>query len=127
MTKMRATVWFTGDSFVPLGFIDLVDWPSGSSESCPSGQVDASTGVIMDYGYALIRSGSDFTDWETFEDFLDQIYSKRDVFEEWKIEDVEIHLDVIDDGQCNFQFDADILRKVVDMKACLTVTCWRDH
>jgi len=125
MTKVKATLWLTGGDFIPFDFANLIDWDSDLSESCASGEVDASTGEVMDYGYVLIRSSDAYAEWVIFEVFLDRIYNKRDLFKEWKIDDVEIHLDVVDDGQCNFQLEAAVLGKIAEIDACLTVTCWR--
>jgi hypothetical protein len=77
-----------------------------------------SVGQPLDFGYVRFSSRE-----KNFEEFVNRLYSSRELITGSRDEIRELHIFLEYEGQCNWEFTPSLLRMVSDLELVLTITC----
>jgi hypothetical protein len=126
MVKIRASCVVVGPEFSPQRFskISLVK-PVDAGEPGALGKVGRYRGKPTPYGHATIEvSDRAETDWSRFDDLLTVLEGCIHALRETGAEDITLMCSLFHDGQCNFAFSPDQLRRIAGLEVELTISCY---
>jgi hypothetical protein len=129
MVKIRASCEVVGDKFSPAEFATLNSVKlSDAGEPGAIGKVGCYRGKTTPYGHATIEvSDKAEKDWSRFDDLLALIESCIDALRKAGAEDVTLSCSLFHDGQCNFGFSQDQLKRVANLKIDMTISCYSNE
>ncbi len=119
----------TGDKFSPAAFeninsIRIVD----AHEPGALGRVGRYRGKPIPYGSATIEvSDRAEKDWSRFDDLLTVVENSIVALREAGADEISILCSLYHDGQCNFAFTQDRLRRIAALKVDLPISCYCDE
>jgi len=129
MVKIRASCSVIGDKFSPAKFakmssVKLVD----AHESGAIGNAGIYRGKPTPYGAASIEvSNKAQEDWSRLDDLLTVMESCIDALRESGAETISLSLSLFHNGQCNFGFSQEQLRRIAALKIDLPISCYSDE
>ncbi len=129
MVKIRASCSVIGDKFSPAKFakmssVKLVD----AHEPGAIGNVGLYRGKPTPFGHATIEvSDKAEEDWSRLDDLLTVMESCIDSLRESGSETVTLSFSLFHNGQCNFGFSKDQLRRISALKVDLPISCYSDE
>jgi hypothetical protein len=128
MVKIRASCLVIGDSFSPLVFAKLSPVRLvNANEPRDIGKRGRYCGMATPYGSAIIEvSDKAETEWSRFDDLLTVLESCIDALREAGAEDITLSCSLFHDGQCNFGFSQDEIRRIAALKVDFPISCYSD-
>jgi hypothetical protein len=129
MIKIRSSCEITGESFSPAKFskISSVRFVN-AGEPGAIGKVGRYRGKPTPYGQATIEvSNKPEDDWSHFDKLLMILEGCIDALREAGAEDIDLSCSLFHDGQCNFAFSRDQLRRIANLKVSFSISCYRDE
>ena len=128
MVKIRASCEVVGDKFSPAKFATLSSVkPADAGEPGVIGKVGRYRGKTTPYGHATIEvSNQADKNWSRFDDLLTLIESCIDALREAGAEDITLSCSLFHDGQCNFEFSHDQLKRIARLEIDMTISCYSD-
>jgi hypothetical protein len=129
MVKIRASCRVIGDKFSPTTFATLSSVKlTDTGEPGAIGTAGRYQGKTTPYGHATIEvSDKAEKDWSRFEDLLTLIASCIDAIRKAGAEDITLHCSLFHDGQCNFGFSRDQLKRIASLKIDMAISCYNDE
>ena len=129
MVKIRASFSASGEKFSPAIFskinsFKLVD----ANEPGNIGRRGRYRGKPEPYGSARIEvSDKAEDDWSSFDNLLTVMENCIDDLREAGAEDISLYVSLFHDGQCNFAFSNDQLKRMVALNVDLPVSCYSNE
>jgi len=128
MIKIRASCSVVGDKFSPTVFAKISPVKLiAVNEPGEIGNSGRYKGKPTPYGAATIEvSHKAEKDWSRFDDLLTVLESCIDALREAGAEDITLMCSLFHDGQCNFGFSQDELKRIAALKVDLPISCYND-
>lgn len=129
MVKIRASCEASGDNFSPAAFakmsnVKLVEAP----EPGEIGTRGRYRGVPEPYGSATIEvSDKAENDWTRFDELLTVVENCIGALREAEADDIWISVSLFHDGQCNFGFSKDELKRIAALNIDMPISCYSDE
>jgi len=129
MVKIRASFSSSGENFSPAKFskinsVKLVD----ANEPGDIGRRGRHRGKPIPYGSATIEvSDKAEGNWSSFDDLLTVMENCIDDLRGAGAGDISLLVSLFHDGQCNFAFSNDQLKRLVGLNVDLPISCYSDE
>jgi hypothetical protein len=129
MVKIRASCLVLGQNFSPAAFkkrssVRLVD----AHEPGAIGTIGIHRGKPTPYGSASIEvSDKAEKDWSRFDDLLTVIENCISTLREAGADEITLSCSMFHDGQCNFGFSKEQLRRIAALNIDLPISCYSDE
>ena len=129
MVKIRASCEVTGERFSPSFFlkmchVELVD----TNEPGEIGKAGLYRGIPTPYGSASIEvSHKAEVDWSRFDDLLTIVETCIEALREAGAEKIWISCSLFHDGQCNFGFSKQELKRIAALDVDMPISCYSDE
>lgn len=126
MVKIRASCSIVGEKFSPMAFskisgVKLID----PNEPGDIGKIGRYKGMPMPYGSASIEvSDKAEEDWSHFDDLLSVVEGCIEVLRETGAEDISLFISLFHDGQCNFAFTKEQLKRIAVLEVEVPISCY---
>jgi hypothetical protein len=129
MVKIRASCEVSGERFSPLVFAKISSVKlCGANEPGEIGIAGRYRGKPTPYGSASIEvSNKAEEDWSRFDDLLKVLESCIEALREAGAEKIWISCSLYHDGQCNFGFSKEDLKRIAALNVDMPISCYSDE
>ncbi|MCP3849657.1 MAG: DUF4279 domain-containing protein [Gammaproteobacteria bacterium] len=124
MIQEYPTVTLEGENFSPSVF----EKKTGLffNDKHEKGEPSHTTKRQYDYGYGQLAAPDELKYYQKIEWLLDQIVPHVGLMKNLGVEEKVLHVDVEYSSQCNLEYRPEILKKLCELGATFTLTCYKN-